>query len=163
MAPSAQGAEKIGYINSSRLLSEYEGTRDIQSQVEASLSDWEEQARAKQREVQELMLELESQELLLSDEAVEEKEQQIEEKRREYETFMNEVFGQGGLAVQRETELLQPLYDKIDAILQEIGQEEDYLMIIDAAAAAPSPIVVYGDPSGDLTDEVVSRLNSQAE
>jgi len=163
LVSAAQAAEKIGYINSERILSEYEGARDIESQVSASVSDWREQAQAMESEVQDLIVELQSQELLLSEEAVREKQQLIQQKRLEYESFVNEVWGAGGLAVRRETELWQPVIDRINTILEEIGQEDGYLLILDAAGAAPGSVIVYADPSADLTDEVIGKLNREAE
>lgn len=156
-------AERVGYINSEKILTEYEGAKDIESQITASESDWREQARTMESEVQDMILELQNQELLLSEAAINEKRELIQQKRLEYESFVNEVWGTGGLAMRRATELWQPVTDRINVILKEIGEEDGYLMILDAAGAAPGSVIVYADPSADLTDEVISRLNRETE
>ncbi len=163
LAFPAASAERIGFINSEQILSEYEGARDIESQVAASIADWREQALTVESEIEGLIVELQSQELYLSDEALREKQDLIRQKRIEYESFVNEVWGTGGLAVRREAELWQPAIDRVNGILEEIGREDEYLMILDAAGAAPGAVIVYADSSADLTQLVIDRLNRGTE
>lgn len=153
---AARGAEAIGYINSDRIRFEYEGARDIENQLQASLSDWQSQAREMERGIEESIADLEAQRLILSEEAIRERELEIQQKRLEFEEFINRVWGVGGLAAQREAELWQPVFDTINGILQEIGQEGDYVMIFDAAQMG----IVFADPTTDLTDQVIDALNS---
>ncbi|MBD3368406.1 MAG: hypothetical protein GF405_09600 [Candidatus Eisenbacteria bacterium] len=153
---AAAAAEGVAYINSDRVRLEYEGARDIENQLQASLSDWQSQAREMEREIEEMIGEIEAQQLILSEEALRERELAVQQKRLEFEQFVNEVWGVGGLAAQREAELWQPVFDTINGILQDIGSEGDYAMILDAAQMG----IVYADPSTDLTEQVIDALNS---
>lgn len=155
----ASAAEKIAYIDSERIRNEYEGARDIQSQLETSVSDWRTQAREMEVEIEGMITEYQSQKLLLSAEAVQEKEIAIQEKQFALEQFLNEVWGVGGLAVQREAELWQPIIERINAILRQIGSEGEYAMIFDAATTG----IVYAATGIDLTQEVIDQLNTGGE
>lgn len=155
----AAGADTIAYIDSERIRNEYEGARDIQSQLEASVADWRTQARELEGEIEGMIVEFQSQKLLLSDEAAQEKELAIQEKQFALEQFLNEVWGVGGLAVRREAELWQPVIERINAILQEIGTESEYAMIFDAATTG----IVYAASGIDLTQDIIDRLNTGAE
>lgn len=155
----ARSAEGVRYINSDQLRLEYVGARDLDAQLEASVADWRTEAREKERAIEGLILELQNQRLLLSEEAAGEKETAIRQMQLEFEEFLNSVWGAGGLAVQREAELWQPVFDKINGILEEIGAEGEYAMIFDAARMG----LVYADPSTDLTQEVLDRLNGTEE
>jgi outer membrane protein len=152
-------AEAIGYINSEQIRREYEGARDLDAQLEASVDDWRAQARTMEQEIDGLITELQNQRLLLSEEAALEKERAIQEKRLAFEEFLNEVWGAGGLAAQREAELWQPVFDRINEILEEIGLEGEYQMIFDAVRMG----IVYAAPSADLTQQVIDRLNGPEE
>lgn len=158
-ASGALSAEAVGYINSDQLRAEYAGARDLDSQFEASLADWRTEAREMESEIDQLISELESQRLLLSEEAATEKENQIQQKQIEFEAYLNQVWGQGGLAAQREAELWQPIFDRINVILEEIGTEGEYAMIFDAARMG----IVYAAPETDLTQQVLDRLNESEE
>jgi outer membrane protein len=159
LSAGAAGADKIAYIDSERIRNEYDGARDIQSQLEASVVDWRNQAREMEGEIDGMIGEYQSQKLLLSEEAVREKELAIQEKQFALEQFLNEVWGVGGLAVQREAELWQPVIERINAILRQVGSEGEYAMIFDAATTG----VVYAAPGIDLTQEVIDQLNTSGE
>jgi len=155
----AWSADGVRYINSDQLRLEYTGAKDLDAQLEASVADWRTEAREKESVIEGLILELQNQRLLLSEEAAGEKETAIRQMQLEFEEFLNSVWGAGGLAVQREAELWQPIFDKINGILEEIGAEGEYSMIFDAARMG----LVYADPSTDLTQEVLDRLNGAEE
>lgn len=152
-------ADAVGYVNSEQLRREYVGARDLDVQLEASVADWRAQAREKEQEIEGLVTELQSQSLLLSEEAAREKETAIQQKQFEFEEFLNGVWGAGGLAAQREAALWQPVFDRINGILEEIGAEGEYQIIFDAARMG----IVYADPSTDLTQQVLDSLNGTEE
>jgi len=156
---AAAAADRVAYINSDQLRREYSGARDLDSQLEASIADWRAQARAMEQEIDGLVTELQNQRLLLSEEAAQERQLAIQQKQNAYEEFLNSVWGAGGLAAQREAELWQPIFDRINAILEEIGKEGDYQMIFDAARG----VLVYAAPDTDLTQQVLDRLNGTEE
>ncbi|MCK4408958.1 MAG: OmpH family outer membrane protein [Candidatus Eisenbacteria sp.] len=152
-------AEAVGYVNSEQLRLEYVGAGDLDAQLEASVADWRTQAREKEQEMEGLIVELQNQRLLLSEEAAGEKEMAIQRKQLEFEEFLNNVWGAGGLAAQREAELWQPVFDRVNGILESIGVEGEYVMIFDAARMG----IVYAAPSADLTQEVLDKLNGTEE
>jgi outer membrane protein len=152
-------ADDVAYINSEQLRREYVGAVDLDAQLEASIADWRTQAREKEQEIEALIVELQNQRLLLSDEASTEKEIAIQQKQLEFEEFLNTVWGAGGLAAQREAELWQPIFDRINGILEEIGAEGEYALIFDAARMG----IVYAAPDTDLTQQVLDRLNGMEE
>jgi outer membrane protein len=156
---AAAAADTIAYIDSERIRSEYEGARDIQSQLEASVADWRARAREMESEIDTMISEYQSQKLLLSEQALREKETAIQQKQGELDKFLNDVWGVGGLAVQRESELWQPVIERINTILRQIGPEGDYAMIFDAATTG----IVYAAPGIDLTQEVIDQLNTGGE
>jgi len=159
VAASVCSAADIAFIHSERIRVEYTGARDIENQLQASVNDWRTQARDLETAVQSMASELDSQRLLLSQEAVSEKEQAIQQKQAEYESFLNDVWGAGGLAARREAELWQPVIDRINAILSDIGAAGEYDMIFDAAGGT----IVYAAPGVDLTDQVLEQLNGSTE
>lgn len=159
LAGGAAAAEKIAYINSDRIRAEYSGAKDIESQLGTSITDWKSRAREMETEIDGMLAELDNQKLLLSPEAAKEKETAIQGKQAEYERYLNDVWGAGGLAAKRELELWQPIFDRINAILKELGSDGEYVMIFDAAQGT----IVYAAPTTDITQEVIDKLNGQTE
>ncbi len=156
---TAFAAGDMAYVHSERIRIEYDGARDIDNQLQASVNDWKAQARDMETAIRALVAELESQQLLLSNEALMEKQQAIQEQQVAYESFLNDVWGVSGLAARREAELWQPAIERINVILQEIGSEGEYDMIFDAAMGS----IVYAAPGTDLTQRVIDVLNGNTE
>jgi len=159
LAATAGAADKFGYVNSEQIRLGYMGAKDVDSQLEASVSDWRAKAREMEKEIDALVSELQSQRLLLSDDAARAKEQAIRDKQAAFERYLNEVWGVGGLVARREAELWQPVFDKATAIIDDIGESGGYVMIFDTSQMG----IVYAAPSTDLTQQVLDRLNSGAE
>ncbi|NIQ59380.1 MAG: OmpH family outer membrane protein, partial [Gammaproteobacteria bacterium] len=61
-------------------------------------------------------------------------------------------------AQARQQELMQPIMAKIERVLEEIREEQGYIMIFDAASSG----LIAADPTLDLTSEVLQRLQALA-
>lgn len=150
---------KIGYINSGRILDESKEYDEAQKKLEKFMKGWKEQAAKKEKELRELQAELDRQRLLLSEERREEKEREIQAKYEEYRKFVNDIVSPEGKRAQKNRELSKPIYDKINTILEKIGEAEGYDFIFDAFPGT----IVYSKPEYDLTDKVIEELNREGE
>lgn len=150
---------KIGYIDSGRIFEEYEGMETIRRQFGQEQSEWQETAEEMVRELESLKSELESQRLMLSGEALGKKEEEIRSKQREYEDFIQRIWGPDGQATQKNVELTRPVIDKVNSVLEILAEEEGFTMIFDIAEGG----VVYAKEGLDLTGLVLDQLNEEFE
>ncbi len=146
---------KIGYINSQKILAEYQESIAAQRTLDEEQQKWVEEARKKEQELKRLEDELENQSLLLSEEKKAEKLQDIQTKYMEYQRFQQEIWGETGKLYQRNKELTQPIVDKVNAIITKIGKDNDYDLIFDAAVGN----IVYAKDDYDVTELVLENLN----
>jgi len=147
---------KIGYINSDKILREYKEAQDVQKQLDAKNQEWQRQAQQMQQEIQKKQQELDSQSLLLSEEKKAEKQAEIQDLYNKLQQFQLEKWGQNGEAFRLQQQLLKPVLDKINQVLQKIGKEENFDYIFDSVAGN----IVYASPKQpDLTDRVLEELN----
>ncbi len=149
---------KIGYIDSGRILAESKDYGEAQKKLEELKADWQKQAAVKEEELRTLQEELERQRLLLSPETERKKEEEIKTKYEEYRKFVDTILSpETGKLAQKTQELSKPIYDKINTILEKIGEEEDYDIVFDAFPQT----IVYAKPEYDLTEEVLEELNKE--
>ncbi|MFQ5905350.1 MAG: OmpH family outer membrane protein [bacterium] len=148
---------KIGYISSARVFREYVGAADVQKQFKKDVEEWRQKAQDMKAEIDKLSQELKSQALMLSEEAKERKRSELEQKRREYERFITDIWGPDGKAARREIELTKPLVNKMDKILEKLAAEEEFDLILDIDEAS----IVYSKEGLDLTDRVLEELNKE--
>lgn len=155
-AHPASAQIKIGYINSQKILDTFKEALDVKKQLQEINTQWEKEARDMQKELQELQDQLESQSLLLSEETKRQKQQEIQKLGLNYQQFLQQKWGQQGEAVKKEVELIQPVYDKINAAIRKIGENEGFDYIFDVIAGN---ILFASDDQPDLTDKLLEELN----
>ena len=155
----AAGAEaqtlKIGYINSQEILANAPGAREAQQAFERDMERYTNEAQQLQDELTRMQQQLAQQELTLSPAAKRNRQQQIQQKAQDAQSRMAEM---DQLAAARRAELVQPVMDKITEVIEAMREEGSYSLILDVAAGS----IIAADPSLDLTQEVLRRLNTAA-
>jgi outer membrane protein len=145
----------IRYINSNRILAEYPEAKDIQGKLDEIRSGYEDEYNKMLKDYEALIKEIESQSLLLSPEKKAEKEKQAQEMGVNIEKFRYDKLGPQGEFFKKNQELTQPLYDKIDQIIQKIGDADGYDFILDVVQG----VVLFAKPEFDITDKILDELN----
>ncbi len=152
----AQGL-KIGYVNDERILQEYQAVVKAQEQWDLERRAWDEEATAKQEELIELQNEYEKQKLILSEEKRKEKEAEINAKRDALDAYTKQIFGPGGTAEQKYTQLMQPILEKINKAIEAVALEGNYDVIFTLQS------IGYIKESYDVTDKVLKYLEEYEE
>ncbi len=150
-APAGADTKPLGIVDSQRIVAEYDLAKDAQEQYQKFLQDLEKEVGEKERGLQRLMEEIESQKLLLGEEALATKMQEFENQRAEYFQFREQIDGR---AEQEYKEKIGPIIDQVRTIAERLGKEEGFGMIIDSTALS----ILYVDSSVDLTDKVLEAL-----
>ena len=147
---------KIGYVDSQRILSQYQEAVDAQNQLEQIRNKYQSEYEAKVKEYQQLAQEIESQSLLLSEEKKKEKLQQLQEKATDIDKYkFDKLNPDGGEFYKKNQELFKPIIDKINNIIHKIGTDEEYDLILDASSGA----LLHALPKYDLTSRILDELN----
>lgn len=152
-AAAAQAAElrPLAIIDSQRIAEEYEAARDAQEQYQKFIRELEREVADKEKALTALMEEIESQKLLLGQEALATKTQQFERQRAEYFQFRESIDQR---AESEYKSRIQPILDQVKTIVERLGKERNYGLILDSAAVS----VLYVNPEFDLTNDVLQAL-----
>lgn len=151
-APAA--ALKVGYINSAVLLEEAPGAKEASEQFDRELQGMYAEMERMSAELQELVESYQRQQMMLSAAAKTQREQEIQLKQQQAATRQQELETQAG---QRQAELVEPITEAVNAVIEQIRAEGSYAFIFDVAAGS----IIAADPSLDLTPEVLRRLRAQ--
>ncbi|MCP4572016.1 MAG: OmpH family outer membrane protein [bacterium] len=152
LAGAAAAADRpLGVVDSQRIADEYDAARDAQEQYQKFLRELELEVADKEKSLTQLAEEIESQKMLLGEEALATKVQQFEQQRAEYFQFRETIDQR---AETEYTAKITPILDQVKTIVDRIGKERGFGLIVDSAAMT----VLYLDADFDLTDEVLSAL-----
>ena len=152
---AGQVAVKIGYINSAAILDQAPGAREAAQQFDRDLAAMRAQIQPATDSLDQLISAYEAQSLTLSPDAKQRREQQILTKREELQQMAGALDQQ---ATARRSELVQPIMDRVSDMIEQLRLDGGYGIIFDVADGS----IVAADPSLDLTDEVLRRLQAAA-
>jgi outer membrane protein len=145
---------KIGYIDSIKIFAENKETQAAEATYRGDVQQWEAQKQRYEADLAKMGDELNAQSPMLSEEKKAERRLEFQRKMDEYKKFMEDTFGDNGLAARRNKELTQPIVDKINKLVETIAKEQGLTMVFDVANAN----IVYADKTLDLTELVLTKL-----
>ena len=147
---------RYGYIDSERILHESDDAREAQQLFENEMNVWETQISDLESEIEQLKAEFENKRLVLTEAGRKDAQTAIADKETELDDLIDDIYGESGLAAQRNGELLEPVMDKLTRAIKAVADENDLEMIFDAAAGG----LLYAIPDLDYTDFVIEQMNT---
>ncbi len=151
-AQTGDGGLKIGYINSSAIVAGNADALAAQEQFKREMVPFESELKALETQIGELLSRYQAQQVTLSPDTRRSRQQEILQKQQEYQNRMGEIEAE---AARRQQELVAPIMERINAIIQDIRSEGSYTFIFDVSAGG----LIAADEAFDLTDEVIRRLS----
>ena len=76
---------------------------------------------------------------------------------QEIQQYFQTKFGQEGEAAVKQAELMKPIIDRVNDVIEQTRREGSYALIFDLNDGA----LVAGDPALNITQQVIDRLSSQ--
>ncbi|MBU1853650.1 MAG: OmpH family outer membrane protein [Candidatus Omnitrophica bacterium] len=142
----AQSEGKIGYVDLSRAFDEYEKTKDFDKALEKKGDLKQEQREDLVKDIRKMRDEID----LLNEKAKGKKEKDIEEKIR----FLQE-FDQNAKAelTKERDDMVRDILKEMNGVIQDYGENHGYSIILNER------ILLYGEKSRDLTEEIIKILN----
>jgi outer membrane protein len=150
----AQTEAKLGFINSERLYLEYEGFKQAEADYKNELDGWLRDLRTREENLVQLESDYRAQQPMLSEERRLQRENELQRSTREYEQFRESIFGQSGLAQQRNQELLEPVLAQVQSAVESVAADEEFAIIFDAVDGN----IIFGEKRYDITDLVLDQL-----
>jgi len=146
-------ALKIGFINDEKIKETYPEWVRAQEQMTIEMKAWDDEAAAKQTELEELVQDYDKQKLILSEEKKKEREAAIRAKRDALDAFTRQIYGPSGTAEKKQMDLISPLLEKVNRAIQLVAEEGGYDVVFTLQSG-----LGYIRPTFDVTDKVLEQL-----
>ena len=151
----SQRGVRIGYVDMEYILENVEEYRDATEQLNAKAQKWKQEIELKQSEVEQMKNDLMAEKVLLTDELVAEREEEIQILEKEMLDYQQDRFGpQGDLVLQKQL-LIQPIQDQVFNEVQKIGGNKRYDFIFDKSADV---VMLYSEKRHDISDLVLREI-----
>jgi len=148
----AADAVKIGYVDLRVVLNESESGKKAKAELESAIKMKQAAIDEKGKAGEKLKAELEKQSSVLSAEARKAKEEEVERAFRDYQRLVQDAQGE---IKKQEEKYTGTIVKEIRTIIEKIGQEEGYSLILENFEG----IILFSRKDLDITDRVIQRFN----
>ena len=148
----AADVAKIGVIDLQKVLETSAAGKIIQTKLKAENEKMAADLQKKGGEIEKIRKRLERESMVMSKEMREEKEREQRIKINDFKSLQKKYRSE---LQKLQVQLMQQLQSDVNAITQEIGKKEGYLLIMDKRG------IIYAPTSVDLTDKLIQKLNKK--
>jgi outer membrane protein len=145
---------RIGYVDVQKVLIRSVAGVAARDQLERDKVTMQKDVDNRKVEVDKLREEMEKKGLVLSAEARREKEETLQRKVRDLRRLAEDLEKE---LQKKEQQATQRILGELTGIIEKMGKERGFLLIVERRSGG----VIYGDPEGDVTDEVIKLYDQE--
>ncbi|MBD1259535.1 OmpH family outer membrane protein [Maribacter polysiphoniae] len=151
----AQRGVRMAYVDMEYILENVEEYRDATAQLENKVQKWKVEIEQKQSVVEQMKKDLMAEKVLLTNELIAEREEEIQILEKEMIEYQQDRFGPQGDLVMQKRQLIQPIQDQVFNEVQKIGANKKYDFIFDKSADV---VMLYSEKRHDISDLVLRGI-----
>ena len=158
---SAQRSVKIGYIDTEYILENLPEYNQVSERLEEKAAGWKKEVEDRTRKIEQKKEALNSERILLTNEMIDEIEEEITLDEEELSEYQQKRFGPGGDVIIQKKQLIQPIQDQIFNAIRELAESKNYDFIFDKSADI---VMLYSNKRFDVSDQIlrtISRANKR--
>jgi outer membrane protein len=153
---SAAPPTKIAYINSAAILQQAPGRAEAEAQFDREVGVYRQQIQRMDDSLKTMMAAFDRDAPRLDSATRQSRRTTIGQREIEYQ---GRARGLDSTMQARQAQLVKPIMERVQAVIETIRAEDGYAMILDVGAQVS--VVVAADKQLDLTDRVLARLKTQ--
>ncbi len=151
----AQRGVRIGYVDMEYILENVEEYREASEQLEDKAQRWKIEIEQRMGVVDQMKEDLMAEKVLLTDELITEREEEIQILEKEVLEYQQDRFGPQGDLVLQKRRLIQPIQDQVFTEVQKIGANKRYDFIFDKSADV---VMLYSEKRHDISELVLRGI-----
>ncbi len=151
----SQRGVRIGYVDMEYILENVEEYREASEQLGNRVQRWKVEIEQKQSTIEQMKKDLLAEKVLLTDELIAEREEEIQILETEMIEYQQDRFGPQGDLVLQKQRLIQPIQDQVFNEVQKIGANKKYDFIFDKSADV---VMLYSEKRHDISELVLREI-----
>ena len=148
-------AQSVASVDVSRILESVNEYKAAGDELDKMAARWRQEIAQEYDKIKSLYNRFQAEQVLLSDEARRQREDEIVKKESEVREMQRKRFSPDGDLFQRRKELVQPIQDRVYAAIEAYAKERGYDFIFDKGGSAG---MIFSNPQYDKTDDIINRL-----
>lgn len=158
MLTMASFAQRYAIIDTRYILSKLSEYSDAQKKLDAFSLQWQKEIDDKQALLDQMYRNYEAEKVMLSEELLKKREDDLFNKEKEVRDLQKKRFGFEGDLFKKRQELVKPIQDKVYNAVQKLAVARQYDLILDKSEGIT---VIFADPKLDRSDDVLKELTGK--
>ncbi len=155
VAPPASAQQKIGYVNSEKILQELPAAKEAKDSLAIIVKVWQTELDRMSKDLQDKYDDYQKKQALFNDQAKQAEQKKLIEEEQRMNDYKAQKFGQQGELALQQDRLMQPIKERIFAAIKQVAVENKLAFVFDKAGDV---LLLYGEPNADYTFKVIDRL-----
>lgn len=153
----AKATSGIVYVDLDRIVQEYDMASDLGAVVETKVKNIQDEVNRRGKQLENEMMDFQNKinKGLITRSVAEVQGQDLQEKQAKFNEYANQKNNE---VIEEQTVMMNQIADAIQTFMAKYNQEKKYTMILTNQSGVP---VITADPSLDITDDVIARLNEE--
>ncbi len=148
-------AQRIAVIDVNKILESIDEYKAAQQELDQIASKWRQDIAQEYDKIKGMYNSYQAEQVLLSDEARRQREEEIMAKEKEVRDLQKTYFGPEGQLFKRRQDLVRPIQDKVYAAIESYAQDRGYDLVLDKSSATG---ILFNNPDYDKTEDILNRL-----
>lgn len=157
-APAFTQKFSVAYVDMQYILKNLPQYETANDQLNMISKRWQKDIDATQQEAKILISNYQTEQIFLSAEMKQRREEEILAKEQQVLELKRKYFGQEGEWYKKREALLKPIQDEIYNAIQDIANEKRYDVVKDRSA---EPSLIYMSSKLDISDQVLEKLGAK--
>ncbi len=153
-------AQRVAYVDVSNILDNMPEYKTAQRTLDQTAEQWKQEIEQEYTKIEEMYRRYQAEQVLLSDKAKQQREDEIVEKEKLARALQQKRFGSGGQLFKKRQELVKPIQDKVYNAIQEYSNEKGLDIVFDKSSGVT---IIFANPQHDKTDDIMKRLGIKAD
>jgi outer membrane protein len=148
-------AQKYAIIDTRYILDKMPDYKEAQKQLDDVAAGWQKEIDARQTELDKMYKDYEAEQVMLSPELKEKRENQLFNKEKDLRDMQRKRFGFEGDLFKKRQELIKPIQDKVYNAVQKMAVQRGYDFVLDKSEGIT---IIFADPKLDKSEDVLKDL-----
>jgi len=139
---------KLGYVDLQKALNECIAGKEAKEKLKKEIQQKQEQIQQKEKTIQALKAEIEAKQAVLSEEALQKKQDELDRLMRDYKRFVQDANEE---LKRKEAQYTNQILKDLREIVVEFGKKHGYTIIFERVPG----VLLYVDDTLDLTEKII--------
>lgn len=156
---TAQRQNRIGYIDMDYILENLADYHEANQELDHKINEWKKEIDFRRQKIQDMKRELENERPLLTQDLIDERQDEIDYEQHSLIAYQQKRFGPEGDMMERRKQIIQPIQDQVFNAIQEIGERREYDFIFDSSDDA---LMLFSAKRHDISNQVLALIDRKS-